>query len=404
MAAEALPDDPTREQIRAWCTATARALVPALLEGAADRDRERQFPHEQLDLIRARGLEAILVPRRYGGIGGEYSDQARVVSILAEGDPSVAQIFHVHGTGVELLSESSVAESVKAELHARTVAGKLRWTNAYSELGTKTIFDWTVKLTPTATGSYLVDGQKFYCTGSLGGDYLYATAVVDGTADVRLVFVPTDAPGLAIDDDWSGMGQVTTGSGTIRFAAVEVPAERVIDFTGLAYPESVFGPYGQICFSGIHLGIARNALGDAVQFAATKARPWVHSGVERAADDPYTQQHIGQMSMWVEAADALQERALDVMDAARAHPSAEARARCSVAVSQAKAFTEHAGLEVCQRLFQVTGSASTVRKYDYDRHWRNLRTLSLHDPVDYKFKMIGDYHLNGTLPPITAYT
>ena len=400
----ALPEDPSREQIRSWCIATARALVPALLEGAAERDRERQFPHAQLELIRAAGLEAILVPRRYGGVGGDYTDQARVVSILAEGDPSVAQIFHVHGTGVELLSESSVAESVKAELHARTVAGNLRWTNAYSELGTKTIFHWTVRLLPAPGGGYLVDGQKFYCTGSLGGDYLYATAVIDGTEDVRLVFVPTDAPGLAIDDDWSGMGQVTTASGTIRFDRVEVPAERVIDFSGLAYDSSVFGPYGQICFSGIHLGIAKNALRDAVQFAATKARPWVHSGVERAADDPYTQQHIGQMAMWVEAADALQERALAEMDDARATPSAEARARCSVAVSAAKAFTEHAGLEVCQRLFQVTGSSSTVRKYDYDRHWRNLRTLSLHDPVDYKFKMIGDYHLNGTLPPITAYT
>ena len=108
MAAEALPSEPSREQIRAWCAATARALVPALLGGAAERDRERRVPYAELDLIRARGLEAILVPRRYGGIGGEYSDQARVVSIpmlVMLGDRGPLGSKSSYGSGWQLSQE-----------------------------------------------------------------------------------------------------------------------------------------------------------------------------------------------------------------------------------------------------------------------------------------------------------
>ena len=76
----------------------------------------------------------------------------------------------------------------------------------------------------------------------------------------------------------------------------------------------------------------------------------------------------------------------------------------SVATSQAKAFTTEAGLRVCEMAFQVCGSSATLRSRGLDRHWRNLRTLSLHDPADYKHKMVGEYHLTDRLPPVTAYT
>src|SRR5207302_9352871 len=133
------------------------------------------------------------------------------------------------------------------------------------------------------------------------------------------------------------------------------------------------------------------AMRDAIDYVSRKARPWVQSGVDSAAQDPYTLMRIGEMEMWTNAADSLQERALRLMDAARHAPSPEARALASVATSEAKAFTTIAGLKVCEMLFQVCGSSSTLAKYGFDRHWRNLRTLSLHDPADYKLKMAGDY-------------
>ena len=381
---------------------SARALVEPLREGSAARDRERTYPYEQLQLVRDSGLEALLVPREYGGMGGTYMDEVRVVGILAEGDSSVAQIFHVHGTGVEICTQVAPPE-LKARFHAATVERKCRWSNAYSELGTKNIFEYSVKLVPDGDG-YRLSGRKFYCTGSLGADVMYVTAVIDGTDELRLVLMPTDADGVMIEDDWDGMGQVGTASGSTVLDDVRVESDQVVEMDGMATPESLFGPLGQLSFSAIHVGIAKSAWAEALNYVRTKVRPWVHAGVDDARADPILQVRMGEMRTWLDAADAMQERALAAMAASWADPSAKSRALASVATSQAKAFSTDAGLRVCEMAFQVSGSSATLRSRGLDRHWRNLRTLSLHDPADYKHKMVGDFYLTDNLPPVTAYT
>jgi hypothetical protein len=44
-----------------------------------------------------------------------------------------------------------------------------------------------------------------------------------------------------------------------------------------------------------------------------------------------------------------------------------------------------------------------LQKYGFDRHWRNARTLSLHNPLDFKSMHAGDYLVNGNLPPVDSY-
>jgi len=152
------------------------------------------------------------------------------------------------------------------------------------------------------------------------------------------------------------------------------------------------------------VGIAKSAWAEALNYVRTKVRPWVHAGVDDARADPILQVRMGEMRTWLDAADAMQERALAAMAASWADPSAKSRALASVATSQAKAFSTDAGLRVCEMAFQVSGSSATLRSRGLDRHWRNLRTLSLHDPADYKHKMVGDFYLTDNLPPVTAYT
>lgn len=397
----------TEETVQAPTTAPeiierARSLVEPLREHSGARDRERAYPYEQLELVRESGLEALLVPQEFGGMGGTYMDEVRVVGILAEGDSNVAQIFHVHGTGVEICTQVAPPD-LRKRYHEATVAGRCRWSNAYSELGTKNIFEYAVKLTPDGDG-FRLSGRKFYCTGSLGADVMYVTAVIEGTDQLRLVLMPTDADGVTIEDDWNGMGQVGTASGSTVLDNVRVEADQVVEMEGMASAESLFGPLGQLSFSAIHVGIAKAAWAETLEYVRTKTRPWVHAGVDDARHDPILQVRVGEMRTWLDAADAMQERAIDAMAASWADPSAESRAAASVATSQAKAFSTDAGLRVCEMAFQVCGSSATLRSRGLDRHWRNLRTLSLHDPADYKHKMVGDFYLTDNLPPVTAYT
>ena len=50
------------------------------------------------------------------------------------------------------------------------------------------------------------------------------------------------------------------------------------------------------------------------------------------------------------------------------------------------------------------GAGATTRPAGFDRYWRNLRTHTLHDPIDYKFKELGQWALNDTYPNPSFYS
>ncbi|MOA22194.1 Dibenzothiophene desulfurization enzyme C [compost metagenome] len=103
----------------------------------------------------------------------------------------------------------------------------------------------------------------------------------------------------------------------------------------------------------------------------------------------------------------LVERANGLLDEAWSkehHLSAEERGRLAVAVASAKVAATRSGLDLTSRLFEVTGARATHAALRLDRYWRNLRTQTLHDPVDYKLHELGDWALNEALPTPTFYS
>jgi len=110
---------------------------------------------------------------------------------------------------------------------------------------------------------------------------------------------------------------------------------------------------------------------------------------------------------WVElnAAALATDHAAHLLDAAWLREndlSAEERADTALATATAKVLATRAGLDVTQRLFEVTGARATTSAAGFDRFWRNLRTHSLHDPVDYKLFDLGEWVLNER-PPIPSF-
>jgi alkylation response protein AidB-like acyl-CoA dehydrogenase len=384
----------------------ARELAREFSTGAAERDLERRFPSEEMRQLRTSGLQALFVPRDQGGSGALYSDAVRVVRILAEGDPNIAQMAFIHIHGVELYN-LSMPPPLQAEHNKRIVAGDLWWTNAYSELGGKSIFDYRVKIERDGS-NWVVNGTKFYSTGSLAGDEAYINGVNPETGEILLAYVPMDADGVTIVDDWAAMGQRTTASGTTRFENVRISSDRISPTAlveTLSGPDSlILGVLPQAYFGAILLGIARNAVSDAARYIAERARPWIHSEVEHACEDRLIQRQIGQIQARVDAAQALQDVAYDLMDYARDHRTPETRARAAIELHKSKIMVVEAALKAGEGLFQTCGSASTLDTLNLGRHWRNARTLSLHDPIHYKEQVVGDYVINGRPPPVSFYT
>ena len=117
------------------------------------------------------------------------------------------------------------------------------------------------------------------------------------------------------------------------------------------------------------------------------------------AADPYVIADIGRLNIELHAAQALLHKAGRVLDQVSAAPiDAQTAARASIAVAEAKVLSTEVSLLASEKLFELAGSRASLAEFNLDRHWRNARVHTLHDPVRWKYHAIGAYRLNGTLP------
>ena len=375
--------------------AVALDIARQLRPDSAARDRERRLPHPELALFTRSGLWGISVPKAYGGAGVSNVTLAKVIALIAQADGSLGQIPQNHFYALEVLRVNGTPEQ-QQRLYAEVLAGR-RFGNALAELGTKTANDRTTRLSREGEG-FRINGRKFYATGALYAQRI-PTSVVDDQGVQHLAFVPADSPGLQAIDDWSGFGQRTTGSGSVVFDNVPVSEQDVVPFQSVFERPTPVGPLAQILHAAIDTGIARAAYEDALHFVRTRSRPWVDSGVEQASDDPLTVKHFGQLAIRLHAAEALLERAGHYLDSARDDSTAETVAAASIAVAEARAISTEIALSAGTTLFELGGSQATLAEHNLDRHWRNARVHTLHDPVRWKYHAIGNYYLNEQNPP-----
>ena len=374
----------------------ARELAAHFKRESVVRDRERRLPHDELELFSRTGLWGITVPKAYGGAGVSNVTLAQVVALIAAADASLGQIPQNHFYALEVLRVNG-SETQKQRLYAEVLAGQ-RFGNALAELGTKTAHERTTHLVNAETG-YRINGRKFYATGALYAHRI-PTSVVDDHGVHLLAFVRRDNEGLNVIDDWSGFGQRTTGSGSVVFDNVFVAREDVIPFqTAFERPTPV-GPLAQILHAAIDTGIARAAFEDSLHFVRTKTRPWIDATTDIASEDPLTLKSFGHLSVRLHAAEALLERAGEYLDTAQANPTAETVAEASIAVAEVRALSTEISLAAGSTLFELAGSQATLAEYGLDRHWRNARVHTLHDPVRWKYHAVGNYYLNGENPPL----
>ena len=381
-------------QSDAEALSVARELAAHFKRESTVRDRERRLPFDELELFSHTGLWGITVPKAYGGAGVSNVTLAEVVSLISAADSSLGQIPQNHFYALEVLRVNG-SEAQKQRLYTEVLNGQ-RFGNALAELGTKTAHDRTTHLAKVEHG-YRINGRKFYATGALYAQRI-PTSVVDDDGIQHLAFVRRDSDGLNVIDDWSGFGQRTTGSGSVVFDNVLVAAQDVIPFqTAFERPTPV-GPLAQILHAAIDTGIARAAFEDALHFVRTKTRPWIDATTDIASEDPLTLKSFGHLSVRLHAAEALLERAGEFLDIAQANPNASTVAAASIAIAEARALSTEISLAAGSTLFELAGSQATLAEHGLDRHWRNARVHTLHDPVRWKYHAIGAYRLNGALP------
>lgn len=378
---------------------TAR-LCAQLAATAVERDQGGGHPAAERELVRDSGLLALAIPQQYGGLGQDWRTILRVVRRIAAVDSSLAHLFAFqHLQVASILFFGSPRQH--QELLTSTVEQRWFWGNALNPADNRS-------RAVVRDGGIMVNGLKSFCSGARGADRLLVSAHTE-SGKFLVGAIPANRAGIDIDTDWDAIGQRQTDSGTVRFKDVFIAQDELLldpGPNGTPYA-SLRASLAQSILVNIYLGLAQGAFDAARDYTLTRRRPWINSGVDSAAHDPYLLQRFAELWLQLRTATVFADTAADKLDAAwnkGASLTPAERGEVAVAVVEAKVLAHRASLDIGTQLFDVAGAGATNSALGLDRFWRNARTHTLHDPLDYKLRDLGNWALNGIYPTPTSYS
>jgi alkylation response protein AidB-like acyl-CoA dehydrogenase len=383
------------DRYAAWID-VAREVADLLAADVLDRDRANALPTDEVALLRERGLLTITVPAEFGGAGVPWPVSAQIVRLIARADSSIAHILGYHYVWLRFIASFDTEQSRRA---LRQTAAE-RWLWASPGNNRETGYP---PIVPDGD-AFVITGDSGFASGGPVADRLFTIALRDGDLMTVVEVDPAD-PAVRFSGDWDVLGQRLSASQSIALNGLRVDESRVLRRFGPIREheprQSVQVLHFQLTFSILHLGIAEGALEAALAYTREHTRPALHSTVERGRDEPYILSGYGTLVAKVQAVSALIERAVDALDwlyDLGDAVTAEQRAAVAEIIAGAKIVSTDTALETTSAVFEFTGARSTATRHGLDRYWRNVRTISLHDPVAYKREEVGRYVLNGEPP------
>jgi alkylation response protein AidB-like acyl-CoA dehydrogenase len=373
-----------------------RPIFERIAAGALSRELTRELPYEQIAWLKEAGFGAARIPAEFGGDGLDWEEFTRLLIELAAADSNIPQALRSHIALVEENLYHHGRTSDRSAWLRRFASGELAG-NAWTEPGA----GGTATVLSGSGGKLLLNGRKFYTTGTIFADWIDVTAKRPDGSDVSVI-ISTNTPGVEIFDDWAGFGQRLTGSGTTVFTDAVVDPANVSAFADRF-------PYQTALYQHILLvtlaGIAQAVTSDAAENVRDRKRVFGHGNAPLVRHDAQVLQVVGEISAKSYAATATTlsvARSLDrALEARRLDTDAEKSANIDVELESGRAQIVLSTLvpDAAGALFNALGASSTSTDKALDRHWRNARTVATHNPFIYKSRIVGDWEVNAAEPP-----
>ncbi len=368
-----------------------------IADGAVDREVDRKLAYDEVGWLRDARFGALRVPVEFGGYGASVRQLFGLLVDLAAAESNLPQALRVHWSFVE--DQVAAPASETRDTWLRAVAAGTLVGNAITEPGVGAVDRYRTTVSEDQGGTVRVNGTKYYSTGSLYSDHILVAG--DQNGERVSVLVDAAAAGVTQHDDWDGFGQRLTASGTTEFDNVEVAADRVLG-AGYGAPGRTYATsYLQLVQLAVLAGIARRALDDTTAWVQDRTRTFTHGSADLPRHDPLVQQVIGRLSAAAYASRTLVLDIADQIDALFAAGGEDEKLLDAVEfdVARAQAVIIPLVLDATTQLFEVGGASITSERLRLDRHWRNARTISVHNPLIFKLRSVGDHVLNGTELP-----
>ena len=384
-------------------------LLAGIGAGAKDRDLNDENPFDQVTALKRAGFGTLRLPTGLGGAGYTVPQLFSAVIDVARADPIVAHIFRTHFWFTEERLRTP-GDPIGQRWLSKVADGKI-FGNAFSEKGSLAVGSlvFNTRLLPDPAVGFRLTGEKYYSTGTLFADYLTATATTDHDS-VAVVIVPADRTGVRLIDDWDGFGQRRTGTGTTIFKDVAVSTEEVLSDSPYDAEPTPTVQYAslQLYIHAVVAGVLEAVVDDGVALLRSRERSFSHATTEKPTDDPLLQRQLGVLASTAYVARAAVLDAAEAIGRATASDSGDGpdpvlAAEAQLKVAKAKVHLDDVAPEAATRLLELGGASAASRQRNLDRHWRNIRTITLHNPVAYKARVIGENLLHGTALPANAY-
>lgn len=375
----------------------ARSHFAPVFEGIAEGARERELdgvlPVEAVAALKQSGFGALRVPVEFGGWGLDWTEITALWIDLVAADANLAQALRGHFVLVEDAVFRHRRGEDQSRWFARFVAGEIAG-NAWTETGSTAIGDAQTEVT-LVDGRYLVNGRKFYTTGTIFAEW--ADVYVKQGDGWAIALVDTRQPGVVVHDDWDGFGQRGTGTGTTEFT--DAHADDVVPFDR-RHPYQT-GLY-QLNLVATLAGITRAILTDVTREVQERERNYSHASTARVRDDAQVLGRVGEIWAAAYTTEAVALRLAAAIDAAADAGETqlvEVVERTELEAAAAQLTASRLAIEAASGLFDTLGASATSTARGLDRHWRNARTVASHNPQLFKAKVLGAYAVNGTPPP-----
>ena len=378
-----------------------RPLFAQIGAQAAEADGSRSHLGKVIQQLNALGLPRWRLPTSYGGQDATLVELLALLTELSAADSNITQALRGHFGFCE-----EVLVSKNLDWQARwldTLSQGVLLSPGSTEVGTQTRGEFETRIHRAEDGSLRISGKKFYTTGALYSDLINTIGTGDdGT--LYSVVVDLKAPGVQIIDDWNGFGQRLTASGTCIFDNVRVNDEPRATDQRFAYGQSFF----QIYHLSTLAGIARRAALSGADELHSRSRTFSTGNADSAAQDVQLLQVIGEVASQAYAAQAIARYAAQRLESTAQYTTASEQplthedpqvALAELEVCLAVNPVVDATLAATTALFDALGASATASNKALDRLWRNARTLANHNPRVYKSRIVGNYLVNGLVPP-----
>jgi len=350
--------------------------------GAAERDRNQEFPVEIVAEMGEMGLLGMLVPEEYGGTGLDLLSYVVAVKELARVCPSVAVTMSVTNSVCCWPIVTYGSEDLKREVLPGLASGESLGGFGLTEPGSGSDAG-SLRTTAVRDGDHWVlNGEKAWITNAGFATYYVVVARTDSAAGkkgISAFVVDRQAPGFAVGTPEEKLGLHASRTAPLVFDDCRVPAANLLGHEGQGFKIAL------ATLDHSRLGIAAQAVGihqRALELAVAYAKERVQFGVPIAKHQAI-QMLIAEMATELDAARSLTwvaGLAGDTREGGRL-------------AAEAKLFASEAANRACYKALQVHGGNGFSAEYEISRLYRDVRVTTIYEGTSEMQRLVISRHL-----------